>query len=141
MAVRLGKTEDVLRKELSGAATHKMGVITACQISSFCMQAQSENCNAFATSVASASGGFIRLEVRDMAGKQDIRTSLSDLIKESSDVLHQATVALADERISDNEMKAIDREIREVIALSQAVLAMAQSRNLASKPVELRSAA
>lgn len=140
MALRLGKTEEVLRKELSGAHTHKLGVVTACLISTYCMEVQSVHSNAFATAVAASSGGFVRLEVREMPSKQDVRADMAGLLKECSDVLNQATDALADERISDNELRAIERELADVFSRGQDLLKNAQARNLASKPAELRAA-
>ncbi len=141
VAQRIGKTEEVLRKELSGAPTHKMGVIDACAISSMCMEVRSENCNMFATSVAGASGGFIALEVREMAGKQDLRADMVGLLKECTDVIQKLTEALADESISDNERKSIERELLDVTEKVQDILKGTRSRHAASQPVALRSAA
>jgi len=141
VAQRLGKTEEVLRKELSGAPTHKMGVIEACLISNMCMEVRSEHCNSFATAVAGASGGFIALEVRDMAGKQELRADMVGLLKECTDVIQKLTEALADERISDNERKAIERELLDVTEKVQDLLKGTRSRHAESQPVALRSAA
>lgn len=140
MALRLGKTEEVLRKELSGAHTHKLGVLTACQISTYCMDIQTQHCNAFATAVAVSSGGFIRLEVRDMLTKQDVRADMAGLVKETSDVMSKLTDALADELVSDNERRDIEHELADVFTKAQDLVKGITARNLASKPSELRAA-
>jgi len=140
MAVRLGKNDEVLRKELSGAPTHKMGVVDASMISTLCMEVGSPFADLYATAVAVGSGGFIRLEVRSMPTKQDVRTDVAGLLKESSDVLAKLTEALVDERISDNERRELEREMAEVFSKAQDLVKGIVARNIASKPAELRAA-
>lgn len=134
IALRLGKTDEVLRKELSGAQSHKLGVIDAESIADLCHDAQSAHCNALANTFASRSGGFVELPVRDMADKHDLRADTAGLLKEASDALGVITEALADEQISDNELKRIEREVAEVAEKAQAVLRDARERNAASRP-------
>jgi hypothetical protein len=141
MAVRLGKNDEVLRKELSGAHTHKMGVVDASMISTLCMEVGSPFSDLYATTVAVTSGGFVRLEVRNMPGKQDLREDMSSLLKECSDVIVKLTEALADEKISDNERRSIEKELADVFTKAQDLLKGTEARNEASRPVGLRSAA
>jgi len=138
LAVRLGKSDEVLRKELSGDPKFKMGVIDASAISAMCIEANSAHCNAYATAVAQECGGFIALEVRDMT-KQDLRSEMAGLLKECSDAFQVLTLALADDTISDNERRACERELGELAEKLQAVHRGVRANNESSKPV-LRAA-
>lgn len=129
IAARLGKTDEVLRKELSSAQTHKLGVIDSQAIAEMCAEARSEHADALAN-------GFVSLlPVRDMpVAKQDLRQDAALLLKEGTDVLQELTVALADETISDNEMVRLDREIGDVFERLQSLLRGVKANNAASKP-------
>ena len=102
MAARLGVTDEVLRKQLSGAATHKHGVIDALQISDMCIEAGSEHCYEFVNAVAGRCGGFVKLPVVDMA-RPTLQQCVSDAIREVSDVVTVALEGDADGVISDND--------------------------------------
>lgn len=141
MAARLGKTDEVLRKELSGAPSHKMGLVDAHSIADMCREAASPHCDELATTIACGSGGFIRLEVRDMVvPKQDLRSDMAAMLKECSDAVVVLTTALADDAISDNEMRTIQREVGELLSKAQDVLRGAAENNVCSKPSHLRAA-
>jgi hypothetical protein len=140
IALRLGKSDEVLRKELSGDPKFKMGVIDATAISAMCIEANSAHCNAYATAVAANCGGFVALEVREMGGKQDLRSDMAGMLKECTDAVVVLTAALADESISDNERREIERELADLFAKAQDVLQGTQARNVAGKPM-LRAAA
>lgn len=139
IAQRLGKTDEVLRKELSGASSHKLGVVDAATIAEMCCEAKSEHCHALATSFAGGSGGFVALQVREMASKQDLRADMSNLLKECSDTFQVLTEALADEQISDNERIRIDREIGELFDCVQRLFRGTRAQNAAAR-TNLRAA-
>jgi hypothetical protein len=147
MAVRLGLELDakgdseVLRKELSGSASHKLGVIRAHQISEICMDAKSPHCYAYVNAVCGSAGRMLDLPVREMTGKQDLRNDAAGLMKEGTDVLLELNSALADEEISDNELARIEREAAEVFERAQALVRGARARNAAGKPAYLKAAA
>ena len=141
VAARLGKTDEVLRKELSGATSHKLGVVDAHSIADMCREAASPHCDALATTIACGSGGFIRLEVRDLCGKQDLHVDMAGVLKETSDAFQVLTEALADDRISDNERARIERELLELMAKCQDLMRSTRAFNEAHKPAHLRAAA
>lgn len=140
VAARLGKTDEVLRKELSGATSHKLGVVDATTIAEMCADAKSEHASAFANGLAALTGAFIALPVREMVGKQDLRQDAAGLLKEGTDVLQALTIALADEAISDNELQTLEREVGDVFEKLQSLLRGATANNAASKPSYLRAA-
>jgi hypothetical protein len=135
VALRIGKpSAETLRKELAGAPGFKFSLAHARQISILAIEAQSPHCYAFANVIAGDAGQMIGLPARDMAEKHDLRADTAGLLKEASDALGVITEALADELISDNELKRIERETAEVIEKAQDVLRDARERNAASKP-------
>jgi hypothetical protein len=141
VAARLGKVEEVLRKELSGATSHKLGVVDATSIAEMCAEAKSQHASAYANGLAALTGAYIALPVREMTvGKQDLRQEAASLLKEGTDVLQELTVALADEAISDNELHKIEREVGDVFERLQSLLRGVKANNAASKPAHLRAA-
>jgi hypothetical protein len=141
LAVRLGITDELLRKELSGAPSHKMGADRAEQISDFCIEAKSEHCYAYVNALNASKGLMLALPVIDMAGKQDIRSGMASMLKECSDAVVALTKALADDTISDNELREVRREVLELFSVTQHVLNGAESNNAASKPAHVRAVA
>jgi hypothetical protein len=140
VAARLGKTDEVLRKELSGATSHKLGVVDATMIAEMCADAHSQHASAFANGLAALTGAFVALPVREMVGKQDLRQDAAALLKEGTDVLQALTVALADEAISDNELQTLEREVGDVFEKLQSLLRGAKANNSACKPAYLKVA-
>lgn len=141
VALRIGKNEETLRKELSGDAKFKLGHRDCMAISDLCIEAQSPDCYAFVNAIAGGAGQMIALPVRDMADESCIRTDMAGMLKECSDVFGAITEALSDGGICDNDMKRITREVGEMFGKAQSVLQQARAKNLAGKPVHLRSAA
>lgn len=139
LALRIGKNEETLRKELSGDAKFKLGHRDCMAISDLCTEAQSGDCYAFVNSIAVGAGRLIELPVRDMAERKCLRTSALDMLKECSDTLTAINVGLADDNISANDRKEIKREAMEMVGKAQAVLRLVDEMHEAGKPA-LRSA-
>jgi hypothetical protein len=142
VAIRVGKNPETLRKELSGSdPKFKMGESTAQLISETAIEEGWPNCYAYVNAVAAGAGRFIELPVRDMAvPKQDLRADMAAMLKECSDAVIALTTALADDAISDNELRTIQREVGELLSKSQDVLRGAAENNAAGKPSHLRAA-
>jgi hypothetical protein len=132
MAARLGKTDEVLRKELSGAPTHKLGAVDACMISSLCNEANSEHCDAYATVVAAHCGGFVALDTSNGTEGGSLMASTVSLVTGASQVLADVTSARADGMVSDNERRQIEKDARAVIESMQEVLREVARENAAS---------
>lgn len=141
VALRIGKPASTLSKELRGAPGYKLGANTAYAISRLCIESDSPNCRAYINAVIGDCGGFVELPVRDDMTRQDLRVDAALMMKEGSDALSVLTDALSDGRLSDNELRAIQREISELVSAAQSVDRGARSVHEASKPAALRSAA
>jgi hypothetical protein len=122
MALKLGMSAEVLRKQLSGEGEgrFKLGVVDACIISEECIKANSPHARAFVNNVCTTSGGFVELPVREGQGA-DIHGSAAGLVKECSDVVGAVADAMRDGALSDNDRKAIEKELREVLEQVQDV--------------------
>lgn len=134
LAVRLDKSDEVLRKELAGDPKFKMGIVDASAISEMCIEVQSQHCYAFVNAVNGNAGRLLELPVRDMVAKQDLRGDMAGMLKECSDVFQGLTVALADDTISDNERRAIEKELGELAEKVQTIHRGVRANNEASKP-------
>lgn len=139
LAVLCGKSPETLRHEIGGNDhRYKLGVTDACTISEACLAIGSPHARTFVNAINSNCGGFVKLEVRDMASG-DIHGAAAGLVKECSDVVSAVAEAMRDGSISANDKKSIERELRELLEQIQVVDADLQTE--ADKPVGLRRAA
>lgn len=132
LAVRLGKSEEVLRKELSGASGHhKMGLADAEEIATMCQEAGSPEAHALGT-VFSFKAGLLTLPVIHMGEEKPcLSRATAHAVHESADVLLAVTRSKADGKISDNDKRDVLREIGEAVAALQAVAAALKSEHAA----------
>ncbi|MDM0024104.1 phage regulatory CII family protein [Variovorax saccharolyticus] len=140
VALRLGKTDEVLRKELSGSHTHKLGVVDAQTIAEICCESKTEHCHALANTFASNSGGFIRLPVVDVDHIPNLHKSMAEVIREMSDVTTTTIDCDSDGVISDNDLKRSLKEIEEARTALQVLEMNLISKNAAGKPALARVA-
>jgi hypothetical protein len=134
VALRIGKTAEVLRKELGRAQGFKLGLSTAMLISELCIEANSEHCHAFVNVVTASSGGFVRLPVVDMREPQCINKTMCETVREMSDVTTATLSANADDVISDNDLRAALKEIGEAREALQKLERALIAKNAAGKP-------
>ncbi|MEW5680425.1 phage regulatory CII family protein [Comamonas kerstersii] len=122
IAARLGKSEEVLRKELSGtSAHHKIGLADAEQIAEMCHEVGSSEACALGT-VFSFKAGMLTLPVVDSAETLCLSRTTAHAVHETADVLLAVTKSKADGNISDNDKKEVLREVTEAAAALQAVM-------------------
>lgn len=133
-ALRIGKNEEVARKELSGATSHKLGALDALAIARLCVEAGSPHCHDYAALVAQECGG----EFRPLDTTPELKLSpmqrVSTLAREAGDVTGTFIEALADGVISDNELAAIEQEIAEAEEALRKLRQAARAVNAAGKP-------
>lgn len=139
-AFRLGRSDEVTRKELSGTSpNHKLGLVDALAMAGMCIEAGSPHCYDFAQAVASECGGRFELAnpVTD-TGATPIQR-VSSLMRETSDVASTVIEAMADGGISDNELVAIEREIAEAEGVLQQLRQSARAVNYRGKPASVQA--
>lgn len=124
LAVRLNKSDEVLRKELSGVSpSHKMGLADAEEIATMCREAGSAEAHALGT-VFTFNAGMLALPVAQPGAAKCLTKSSAIAVRECADVLMAVTLAKADNNVSDNDKRDVRREIAEAVA---ALLAVDQS--------------
>ena len=134
IAVRLGKSDEVARKELSGAASHKLGAVDALAIARIACEAGTPHCYDYAAYVAHECGGRFELLQEPVAGAASPMTKISKLVLETSHVTGAVIAAMQDGVISDNELAQIEREIAEAEEVLRKLRQAARAVNTAGKP-------
>ena len=137
IALRMGKNDEVLRKELAGDPKFKLGVIDAERIAVLCIEAKSEHCYAYANAVAASCGGFVRLDAPalEAGGSVNLQRSMSEVIQEMSDVATTTIDGDADAVISDNDLARSLKEIADARSALQIHERNLRRKNAAGKPV------
>lgn len=138
LAVLCGKSGETLRKELAGAPGYKLGVADAETISEACIRAGSEHCHAFVNATAANCGGFIRLEVRDMAHAANIHGEAAALMKECAEVASSIAEGMSDGTMGPNDLKRTEKELRDLLEQIQRVQGAVQAE--ANRAPHLRRA-
>ena len=133
LAPRLGKTKEVLRKELSGDPQFKLGQETASLISELCIEAKTANCYDYINAVAADGGGFVRLPVVEMKQGECGHRSISNVTTELSHVVSAALEGDADGVISDNDLVRIQKEAADALAAIQQLMRTVEAKNKAGK--------
>lgn len=133
LAPRVGKTAEVLRKELSGDVKFKLGLATATLISELCIEANAPHCHDFVNAIAADGGGFVRLPVIESSDSACVHRSISSVTQELSHVVTATMDADADDVISDNDLARIHKEAAEVLAAVQKLIQVVEAKNKAGK--------
>lgn len=132
LAVRLNKSDEVLRKELSGSsAHHKMGLADAEEIATMCREAGSPDAHALGT-VFSFHAGMLALPAAPAAGGARCLTrATATAVHEVADVLLAVTKSKADGNVSDNDRAEVMREIGHTVTALQEVYAALEAEHAA----------
>lgn len=133
LAPRVGKTAEVLRKELSGDPKFKLGLATSLLISELCIEAKCAHSMDFVNAVAADSGGFVRLPVVEMVVPACVHRSISSVTSELSHVVTATLDGDADGHISDNDMAHIQKEIADARAALQQLEQAVEAKHAAGK--------
>lgn len=134
VAVRLGKTDEVLRKELSGASSHKLGAVDALAVARMACEAGMPHCHDYAAYVAHECGGRFELLQEPAAGAASPVAKVSKLVVETSHITSAVIEAMQDGVISDNELAVIEREVAEAEEVLRKLRQAARAVNAAGKP-------
>uniref|UniRef100_A0A1A7GDV6 Transcriptional regulator CII, putative n=1 Tax=biofilter metagenome TaxID=1070537 RepID=A0A1A7GDV6_9ZZZZ len=134
LAPRIGKTDEVARKELSGAVSHKLGAVDALAMARLCVEAGSPHCYDYPAYVAQECGGEFRPGIA--AGASDLSPvhRVTGMVRETSDVTSIVIDAMGDGVISDNELQVIEREVAEAHEALRKLLQAVYAVNRAGKP-------
>lgn len=128
MALRLQKQPGTLERELRGAPGYKLGAVDAAEIGVLALEQGGEHAAAYFNAVASAAGGLLVLLPR---GGEDMAPSAKDvaaLMRECAEVVAAAADAEADGRVTDRELRELQRQWADVVAAGQTLLRNMRAR-------------
>ncbi len=135
LSVRMSKGDEVLRKELSGAVSHKLGAMDALAIARLLVEGRTPHCYDYPAFVAQECGGrFVANDEPETDASLNPMTKVSRLMRETSDVTTTVIEALSDGVISDNELARIEHEIAEAEEVLRKLRRAARATNAAGKP-------
>lgn len=129
LAPRLGKSHTSLSHELTGTGTAKLGLLDAEKI--ILLTGDLRILDSMATHCGQM---LVPLPDAVMIAGDDCMLRLADTAREFGDLCKEVGGDLVDGKISDNEMRRIDRECSELIASLHALRESLARRNLESKP-------
>lgn len=141
LLVRLGldKSDEVFRKELQGSAHHKLGAEDALAAAAACCQAQTPHCYDYAIHVAQECGGRFVVGEAEEATLGSPLQKIGCLTRETAHVTQSVLDALADGRISDNELAVIEDECAQAEEVLRKLKQAARAVNAAGKPAAQRA--
>ncbi|MGF6214391.1 phage regulatory CII family protein [Comamonas sp. 4034] len=132
------KVDDSFRKELSGAATHKLGLADGIAIAAMCCELKTPHCYDLANFIAQECGGRFELTSDSGPVEQSPVAKVSTLVVETSHVTAVVIDSMQDGVISDNELAEIEREIAEAEEALRKLRQAARAVNAAGKPASER---
>ena len=139
ISLRNGWNDEVTRKQISGAASHKLGAVDALAIARMCCEAGVPHCYDYAVYVAQECGGrFVPGEAAVDAESLNPVNKIGRLVRETSDVTTTVLQAMQDGVVSDNELGQIEREIAEAEEVLRKLRQAARAVNQAGKPAHER---
>jgi hypothetical protein len=112
-----GKSAETMRHAWGGKDTRYVpSQIDAEILSEYCITHGTAHCHAYAEAVAAASGGFVKLQVRDTMAPQpqDVIRDFAKVVAEASDVLDSGISGLADGHVSENDYAHSCTQLREL---------------------------
>lgn len=121
MATRLSKRPDVLRHEVAGTGTNKLGLEDALDMTHFALEIRNHPnplaiLNAFANSV----GCMVLMVPPALRGDRlDYMTTFAKTAKEFGDMGRVMCERMADGNVTANDLAEFDREWSEVVAVQQ----------------------
>lgn len=135
IAPRLGKAVETLDKELRSCKGFKLGLEDAVEIGAMCHEADVPEAIALLTAWAGRLDCFVLpFEPRGELGADECLRALADASREMHELMTEVMSALADGRVSDNELGRIDREAGHLINAVQQLRQVVVARNKAGKP-------
>lgn len=135
VALRLGKSVSTLEKELRGAPGFKLGAEDAAEISAMCMEVRSEHAAAYVTALAGRMHCMlVPMPLDAEIGDSECYRAACEVSRQAASHLSEVLSALADGRITDNELLVVDRARGQYFAADQACRRMLGELNRAGKP-------
>jgi len=135
LALRLDKAPSTLEKEVRGAPGFKLGADDAHEMSKMCHEVGMVDPLAFLTTWAAGMDCLV-IPMPPTVGVDgaECMKAVAAAASEASEMIAEACAALADGKVTDNEMRAIDGAIGEMVSSAQALRRTMAAINEAGKP-------
>jgi hypothetical protein len=132
-ALAIGKPESTLRKELTAAPGYKWGMDDAELLTQCAADRCVENALGIVNALA-ANVGAVVLPMPAGVGAADDFAALADTAREFSEFVASVAEAERDGRVTQNELRRVDKEFGELVARAQALRARLAAVYEAGKP-------
>lgn len=135
-AMRLGKKEDTLRKELTGVHGYKWGSDDEETLTQLAQASGVEDpLQVYSTACRNVGALLIPLPT-NLPEDGNTWRGLADVGREFTEFVTSVADSAADERYTPNELKRVEREFADVVARGQAVLAHMRAQVDAARPTD-----
>lgn len=125
LAPRMGKRADALSHEVRGHASNKLGLVDAEAMTQ--LTGDPRILNTFAENC-----GFYLVPKPNAHKVTNVMVGLALVTRELSEFVSVSTDAEADNKISANELRAVNRELADLIAAAQSIAALMAAKHAAS---------
>jgi hypothetical protein len=139
LAPRMGKHADTLRKELTAVNGYKFGVDDEELMMSLCVAAGVHDALAPLTAEAANLGVLLIPLPQQLDGDSDTFHCLAHAAGEFSEFMKTVADAVADGKVTPNELRRVERELGELVSKGQGCVAALRKIYEAEKPAHLRS--
>jgi hypothetical protein len=136
LAVRLGKRDSTMRHELAGSDAYKLGLQDAELITQLALEQHVENPLQVLNAFAANCGAVVVPLPGLLSGEGATFEDLAALAKEFAEFVLITSMALADGKVTGNELRDVDREMAELIGCAQRVRADLAAIHDAAKPAK-----
>jgi hypothetical protein len=137
LAIRLGKRASTLRHEVAGSDAYKLGLQDAELITQFAIEEHVENPLQILNVLATNCGAVLIPLPGLHEGSGATFEDLAATAKEFAEFVATTSSAMADGRVTGNELRDVDRELSELIGCAQRVRAGLAAIHAAEKPAAL----
>lgn len=133
VALRLGKSDEVLRKELAGAQGFKLGLVDACRIVSLCSDVESEFSGALGDVIASLSHAKMTQQPKVADSGANLFLRSTAMMRETSEFAVVLAECASDGDLSPNDMRVIEKEAGEAMESIQSAIRGVRATHEAGK--------
>lgn len=138
LANLMGKRPDTLRKELAGVEGYKWGVDDQELLIQLCQAAKVTDALAPITAAAANAGALLLLLPAASEDHAPTFKCLADAAQEFGVFMTEVGAAIADGRVTANELKRVEQDFCNLVAKGQACLQNLKALHEGGKPTVLR---
>lgn len=134
LAANMGKRPDTLRKELTKTPGYKWGVDDEDLLMDLCQALKVEDALAPLTAFAANRGALLVALPSGLESDSPTMQCLAAAAKEFGDFMSTAAAAMADNQVTANEVRAIEKKFGKLVAVGQGALTSMIAVHEAGKP-------